>query len=912
MSDPFQPIPMEKLAAWIFDELEHRQSIFGIPRALFFTPGAADLFASPLYGRRLETPFGVAAGPHSQMAQNIVVAWLCGARFIELKTVQTLDELEISKPCIDLHDEGYNVEWSQELKIHESFDEYVRAWVLVHALHRKLGWPGRSPGAVFNMSVGYNMDGLLKPNMQWYLRSMRDASERKNLHVRTVRTYVPDLAEEDVPALVSDNVTLSTMHGCPPAEIEKICACLISEWGLHTNVKLNPTLLGPQRLREILNDRLGFHDVVVPDEAFEHDLRYGDAVPMLRRLAETARARGVEFGVKLTNTLEVENFRDVFAKKERMMYLSGRALHPVTVNVAAKLAAEFDGRLPMSFSAGADAFNVADLLRCGMKTVTVCSDILKSGGYLRIRQYIENTVAAMAAAPAKDLESFRSGALPYLRAYADRVPGDRRYHKDAVDLSRTKTARRLDLFDCIQAPCADECPINQKVPRYMNLVREGRYREAVDLTRDDNPLSAVLGRACNHLCENVCVRSHLDEPLAIREIKRFIMDQEKKPQYRNPAAANGVRVAVIGGGPCGLSASYFLAQAGFGVTVFETRPYAGGMVAGTIPVYRAGQEVFEQDLEIIRHLGVEIRYDQKSGRDYTLARLREGGYRHIVIAAGAQRGKRLGVEGDDRDGVLDALTFLRDAREGHPPPLGARVGVVGGGDVAMDCARTAWRLGRRVTVIYRRTRAQMPADPEEIEGLLEEGIEVIELAKPLRVLAEGGKVTALECRKMKLGEKDASGRRRPLDIPDSEFVVPLDTLIPAISQEPDLGFLGGEPIRLTEDGFIATDPLTLATSIANVYAGGDVAAGGPQSIVKALGDGQRIAATIVAKEGLSRGVNLGAKVSPPGTSADFDLVDLLRRRAHRVYRVPVPHLSASERKHFREILQTYSEEQAKA
>jgi NADPH-dependent glutamate synthase beta subunit-like oxidoreductase len=984
MSDKFQPITMEQLAAWVFTELETRGSIFGVPRELFFVPKPADEFATSVYGQRLETPFGVAAGPHSQMAQNIIVAWLCGARFIELKTVQTLDEIEVSKPCIDMQDEGYNVEWSQELKVRQSFDEYVRAWVLIHALHRKLGFPGEIPGVIFNASVGYNMEGLLKPNMQGYLKSVKDASELVRPYVGIVAKYFPEIGGVAVSDRLADNVTLSTMHGCPPDEIEKIAAYLIGEWGFHTNVKLNPTLLGPERLRQILNKQLGYADVVVPDSAFGHDLKYADAVPMLKRLRDAAKVRQVQFGVKLSNTLEVQNHRDAFAKKEKMMYMSGRALHAVTVNLAAKLADEFKGGLMMSFSAGADAFNAAHLLRCGMKTVTVCSDILKTGGYLRLRQYVENTAEAMKAARAADLPDFvckearrietfgrefeamlfdalkgreavaankvackniarcliqlpatsrvssvvrgwaaeqsltehadelmrcvtEACARINLEQYGEVVLAERTLMKRSFERERTKTSRPLGLFDCIMAPCTDECPVNQKVPQYMNLVRQGKLQEAIEVTRSDNPLPSILGRACNHLCEEVCVRTHLDEPLAIREMKRFIMEQEKKPHYRTKASAARKKVAVIGGGPCGLSVAYFLAQAGYGVTIFEARPYVGGMVSGTIPAYRAAQAIVDQDLKIIRDLGVEILCNQKAGKDFTVESLRKQGFEQLVVGVGAQQGKKLGVEGDEVEGVLDALEFLRSVKEGKPMLLGERVGVIGGGDVAMDCARSAWRLkSGKVSVIYRRSIDQMPAAREEVEDVIAEGIEIVELAKPLKVISKRGKMTGLECLRVTLGEKDSSGRRRPVDIPTTEFVIPLDTLIVAVSQAPDLGFLADQKPELTAAGYLKIDPATMETSIPGVYAGGDIALNGPESIVKALGDGRKIAESIRRKEG-----SLRVAEEKAGIFADADAVDLLRRKSHRKFRVSIPHLPPAGRNNFDEVIMTMTEDSAR-
>ncbi|MFC1796448.1 hypothetical protein ACFL1V_05065, partial [Pseudomonadota bacterium] len=319
MSDLFQPIASEQLIEWIFTELECRDSIFGIPRRHFFVPSEDDPFRTTAFGHLLETPFGPAAGPHSQMAQNIVAAWLCGARYIELKTVQTLDVLNVSKPCIDMEDEGYNVEWSQELRIHQSFEEYLRAWVLIHALHHKLGFPGDRPGMVFNLSVGYDLAGIQQANMQWFLDQVRDSSAYKNSLVEQVAGFHPGVSALDIPDCLSDSVTLSTMHGCPPGEIEAICRYLMQERGLHTYVKCNPTLLGPERVRTILNDDLDYSDVVVPDAAFQHDLKYEDALPLLNKLRATARDCGLEFGVKLSNTLEVENFRPVFSKSEQVV-----------------------------------------------------------------------------------------------------------------------------------------------------------------------------------------------------------------------------------------------------------------------------------------------------------------------------------------------------------------------------------------------------------------------------------------------------------------------------------------------------------------------------------------------------------------------------------------------------------------
>lgn len=923
MSDRFHPISMEQLTDWVFTELEQKGSLFNVPRPAFFVPRPDHRFRLSQYGVELETPFGVAAGPHTQMAQNIVTAWLVGARLIELKTIQTLDELDVNKPCIDVTDEGYNVEWSQELNVHESFDEYLRAWVLIHALHHKLGWPGALPGMVFNMSVGYNLEGIRRPNVQWYLDAMADASAHLPAYVDIVARRYPAVRDLDIPSRLSDTVTLSTMHGCPPDEIEKISLYLIEERGLHTSVKCNPTLLGATRVRGIVNHDLGFVDVPIPDEAFAHDLKWADAVPMFRNLRQAADARGLVFGLKLTNTLEVDNWRTVFKRDDRM-YLSGRPLHAVTTNLAAVIVEELGGDLPISFAGGADCFNVADLLASGMRTITVSSDLLKSGGYLRMLQYPEKVDAAFDEVGASDTADFiRRTALGHgfegdradlrlcarfnLRRYADQVRGDWRYRKDSFRSDRSKTPRLLGSFDCIAAPCLDECPVDQQVPRYMAAVRSGDVREAVRITRLDNPLPTVLGRVCDHLCENTCIRTHLDQPLAIRQIKRFIMEQEQEglatPLPADPGKDG--RVAIIGAGPAGLAAAEWLARAGIGVTIFEAHPYAGGMVGGAIPSYRLPQAQIDQDLAVLERLGVEIRYGQRAGVDVMLDDLRGDGFATVFIAVGAQRAKTLGFAGEDTPAVIDGVTFLRSVREGRPMPIGARVGVVGAGDTAMDCVRSARRVGAEsVSLVYRRTVDQMPADPEEIHAIREEGIQIVELARPVGLRVEDGRLIALACTRTEYrGKRDASGRKVPEDVAGSEFEIGLDTLILAISQHAVLDFFGDRAPDLTQAGYIAVDPETFETSVPGVYAGGDVADRGPASIVKAAADGKRVAAAIAAA--LGRGTPQRAE-----TRAAPDVQALVVRRARREYRVPIQVSPLDRREGFEETVLGYSAEEA--
>ncbi len=914
MSELFRTIAAEQLVAWIFSELDHRDAILGIARQHFFVPSPGAPYRTSAFGQPLETPFGPAAGPHTQMAQNIVAAWLCGARYIELKTVQTLDELDVSKPCIDMQDEGYNVEWSQELKVYESFDEYLRAWILIHALHRKLGFPGDSPGIVFNMSVGYDLAGIQKPNMQWFLDQMADCSDYKHRLIDEVARFYPPIRDIEIPDLISNNVTLSTMHGCPPEEVEDICAYLLGKRGLHTLVKLNPTLIGPERLRAILHDDLGYADVIVPDLAFDHDLKFADAVPMLSRLRDIAAGQGLEFGVKLTNTLEVENTRAVFDASEKMSYLSGRPLHAISVSLAHEIRNAIGSDLVMSFSAGANCFNATSLLAAGMQTVTACSDLLKTGGYLRLLDYIESLDVALTSAGVDSIDKYilatagggdiANAARDNLRRYAQLARNDAAYRKGPAQASHTKTQRALGLFDCIAAPCVDECPLHQKVPQYMSAVRNGQYDEARKIIDADNPLPCVLGRICDHQCEQVCVRYQLDEPVAIRDIKRFVTDRAPAANIPASTPSTSRRVAILGAGPGGMAAGLELARGGCSVEIFEQQAYAGGMVGGVVPEYRLPQAVFDRDFRALTDLGVKIHYQRRAGSDITLSALREDGFDAVVIAVGAQLGRRLGLDGEDSDGVVDALYFLRRSREKSPVDIGRRVGVIGAGDTAMDCARTASRYpGTEVTLVYRRSIDQMPADPEEIEQLLEEGVNVVELAKPVQVIAEDGKLRGLRCRRTTYsGDRDASGRKIPHEVPESDFEIPFDTLILAISQRALLDFFDDEPVAVNKDGYIETDPDTFETSVPCIYAGGDVANNGPASIVKAAAAGKAIANQIL---GRAAAANHETKTALP------DLIPLLRRRSHREHRVRAETTPVAARDRNTEVMLTYSERQAR-
>ncbi|HAF70964.1 MAG: Selenate reductase YgfK [Acetothermia bacterium 64_32] len=894
MSDLMRPQPFEVLLEWILGEYKARGEIFGIPKELFWRPRPNPPFGTELFGEPLGTPIGPAAGPHTQLAQNIVSAWLCGGRFIELKTVQVLDELEIPRPCIDMEDEGYNVEWSQELKLSQSAWEYIKAWVLVHVLPHILGWGDVPFDTQFNMSVGYDFKGITSPPMLRFMDRLADASSELAELRGILRERHPELAEVEIPERLTGSVTLSTMHGCPPDEIEGIARYLLEERGLHTFIKLNPTLLGKDEVLRILHDHLGFREIEIPDSVFEKDLEYDRAVELIKALKEVAEKRGLVFGVKLSNTLAMRNHKGVLPGEE--MYMSGRALYPVTMNLFWRLAQEFEGELFVSYAGGADALNVAEILSCGALPVTVASDLLKPGGYARFHQYLEEIEAEMDRRGARELSQLSEGALANLERAAKGALESPRYKKAYFRYGLPKTSRGLPPFDCIAAPCVEECGVRQDVPEYIWWIGKGDPARALEAILARNPLPGVTGYVCTQLCKTRCTRNSYEAPVAIRALKRFAFAHGTSPEpVKSPPT--GKRVAIVGAGPAGLSAAYFLARSGVSVTIYEAKDRPGGMMH-LVPPFRLPDEVIRADVERILALGVDLRLSQPV--TIPPEELLREGYDAVFIACGTQEEVPLHIEGIEGAGVWSGLELLEEVRAGARPALGRKVVVIGGGDTAMDAARAARRLGGEVIVAYRRSRAEMPASQEELSGALEEGVRLLELVSPMRVLREDGRVVGVELVRNELGEPGPDGRRRPVPIQGSEFVLPADSLVVAIGQRADLAFLSGSKvdIRRVEAGAGRLAP--------RIYAGGDVTPG-PHSIIAACGDGLR-AAQAICRE---LGVPFREPDPPRPELSRADIVGIKRMRARREPPRGLKTLPPQLRTGFQLIEDTYTEEEAK-
>ena len=825
MSDIMRPMPFGQLMEWALEEYAKSGSIFGVANPLKRTNGQA----LPIFDEKIEAPFGPAAGPHTQLAQNIIAAYAAGARFFELKTVQLMDGPElaacVNKPCITAGDECYNCEWSTELYVSQAYAEYVKAWVACKLLAREYGL-GDPDAFVFNMSVGYDLAGIKSEKIDAYIDGMKEAKDTDAFRecIEWARAHTSRFRNVDeayvlgIPSRISCSITESTLHGCPPDEIERIATYLITEKHLNTYIKLNPTLLGYEYARERL-DSLGFDYVHFDDRHFREDLQWKDAVPMLERLTALAKEKGLEFGVKLTNTFPVDVTQGELPSEE--MYMAGRALFPLTIHLAARISETFGGRLRISYSGGADINNIVDLFNAGIWPITMATTILKPGGYRRMIQIAERLADCGS-------EPFRGVNIQTVKALDEGVSASGLYQKPVKPMPDRKTGKALPLFDCFTAPCRDGCPIGQDIPAYLQAMLEEEPEKALRIILERNPLPFITGTICPHHCGDKCMRNYYEETLHIRQTKLEAAVQafdRVLPTLRPEETKSGKKAAVIGAGPAGLAAAAFLSRAGIPVTVFERKDRPGGVVAHVIPGFRIGAEAIEKDIALCKAYGAEI----VCGREIrSIDEMKAEGYTDVIIAVGAWKHGRNPLKSGE---CLDALAFLEKLKaDPESVHAGRDVVVLGGGNTAMDTARAARRLpgSPNVRLVYRRTRRYMPADEEELQMALEDGVEFMELLAP-EELKDG----QLVCHVMELGAPDKSGRRSPVDTGEVRQI-PADTVIAAVGERVDAALFEGAGCQVSEKGLPVTDA-GMRTSVEGIYAIGD-ARRGPATVVEGIAD----------------------------------------------------------------------------
>lgn len=833
MSDIMTPIAFDKLVDWIIEEHKKYGTVFGEKRAYV----ADSKYNRTIFGRDLETPIGPAAGPNTQLTQNIVAAYYTGSRFFELKTVQVMDGAELSacvnKPCIKADDECYNCEWSTELYVPQAMEEYIKAWFLLKVFSKEFGL-GSPDGFQFNISVGYDLEGIKSEKIDNFLNTMQNAADSEVF--KNCKQYLLDhvdkfekVTKEDIEAIQSEicnSVTISTLHGCPPQEIEKIAMHLITEKGYHTFIKCNPTLLGYKFARNRM-DQMGYDYVAFGDFHFLDDLQYEDAIPMLTRLMKVCEERNLEFGVKITNTFPVDVKQNELPSEE--MYMSGKSLYPLSIALAAKLAEEFDGKLRISYSGGADANNIEGIVNAGIWPVTVATTLLKPGGYLRTIQ--------MAELVEQEGVVFEGIDVDAAKKLSEDAVTDPHHVKAIKPLPSRKMDQEVPLIDCFVAPCKDGCPIHQDITTYLQLVNAGKYEEAMEVITEKNPLPFITGTICAHNCMNKCTRNFYDEPVHIRNMK-LVAAENGYEAWLNKVAAPAVtegKAAVVGGGPAGMAAAYFLRRGGMDVTIFEKEKALGGVVRNVIPGFRIADEAIEKDAKILEKMGVKTVFNTEVA---DVKELKAQGYENVVLATGASVPGSLKLEAGE---TVNALEFLAQfkALDGNVD-LGKNVVVIGGGNTAMDTARAAKRTNgvEKVSLVYRRTKRYMPADAEELEMAIEDGVEFRELLAPVKL--EGGK---LVCKVMQLGDLDASGRRGVVETGELAEVE-ADTVIVAVGEKVPTAFYQANGINVSERGKALVNEETLETNVEGVYVVGD-GLGGPATVVEGIRDGLKAAEAII-------------------------------------------------------------------
>ena len=837
MSDIMTCMPFGQLMDWVLQEKKGQDTVFGVHRPYTADP-KNDM---TIFTRNLETPVGPAAGPHTQLAQNIIASYYAGARFFELKTVQKMDGAELSacvnKPCILADDEGYNCEWSTELTVPDAMGEYIKAWFILHVIAKEFGL-GAQDGFQFNISVGYDLAGIKGDKVNTFIDGMMEAKD--TVIFQECRKWLLDNADkfqnftrediEAIPSNVCNSATISTLHGCPPQEIESIANYLLTEKHLNTFVKCNPTLLGYDFARKTM-DEMGYDYMVFGDFHFRDDLQYEDAVPMLTRLMKLSEGLGLEFGVKITNTFPVDVTRNELPSEE--MYMSGKALFPLSISLAAKLSAEFAGKLRISYSGGADYYNIDKIVGCGIWPVTMATTLLKTGGYQRFTQVVDKVEGICP----KKWEGIDVDALKKLAA--DAIT-DGHHVKNIKPVPNRKSTKEVPLLDCFYAPCSEGCPIHQDIPQYVALTGEGKYKEALEVILEKNALPFITGTLCAHNCMTKCTRNFYEESVNIRGTKLTAAEHGYEQLIGEIRAGepNGKKVAVVGGGPAGIAAAYFLAREGAAVTIFEKEEKAGGVIRYVIPGFRIGDAAIDKDISFIQKMGVEIRTNTEIT---SVADLKAQGYDAVILAIGAGKPGTLKLEKGE---TVNALKFLRDfkANDGKLN-IGKNVVVIGGGNTAMDTARAAKRTEgvEHVYLVYRRTKRYMPAAEDELLEVLEEGVEFKELLSPVSL--DGGR---LLCKKMKLGQMDASGRAGVTETADV-VEVPADTVIVAVGEKIDTDFYTANQIAVDERGKAKVNDKTLETSVSGVYVAGD-GARGAATIVEGIRDAQLAVKDILGKE----------------------------------------------------------------
>ncbi len=809
MGDSLRPLSFEKLMAMLLEEYSAYGTVFGVKD--FYKAGRARL---PIFGMRIENPVGPGAGPATQMAQGIIVAYVSGARFIELKTVFP-ESGEGEKPSVSTDGCTYFSERPSELSIGEAFNEYVKAWYAIKLISTafELGVP---EGFVFNMSVGGSLEDLKSEKMNAFIEGLKSAEYTKvwrecenwaRAHMDELdgvdNTYISDISPN-----VSASVTFVPKPGLSAGEIEDCARYLIEEKRLHTFVRLDPGLLGYYTIRGIL-DINGYPDIEISKEKIEAEAAYDDIKPALLRLQSAADALRLEFGVKVCDGLLTEDSEEKAVSGGR---LTGRALFPIAFSLAEKIANDFGGGLRICFSGGADYYTATKLFNAGIWPITIVSDLIRPGGLKRLKQVAEDISKC-------DYAHFSGILTSDLPDIEKDVYSGGRYKNPG--LSKAKKAKvPIPYAYCFKAQCRAVCPLGQDIPLITRLIKNGKSLEALRVIFERNPMPFTVETLCPHPCVDACSRRFYECPLSIntenlKAAKNACFDLLDETELKSRA---GEPIAVVGCGPAGLATACFLARQGANVTVFDKEWRPGGAVTKYIPDFRISDADVEWDVTLIQALGI----DMELGEEVTsIKELREKGFEKVVLALGAGSQKPLKFAFGKNQPALAFLERFKREREALEEEIAGNVVVIGGGHSAVAAARCAKRLPSvdRVTLVFDKPESEMTASPSEIAALKKEGIFLSSSLIPGGV--RGG---YLLCHKSALGEPDEkTGIRHVLDTGEKDKV-PADLAINAVGEECD------SPL------FDEID--------AKVYLVGNANFGRTETLPEVIADAQRLAAKI--------------------------------------------------------------------
>ncbi len=816
MSDKIRPVPFDVLLERIILEYKYHGSIFSVNKSEFFFYG--DAKKAVFMGKEAESLLGISSGPNTTLVQGIVSSYLAGSRFFELKTVSA-GKSEVLRPSIDTSLASFNTDSSSDLDIKASCNEYIKAWVILHVLESVFKKKViKKPSFLFSPSVGYTYTDMKSDEMDNFISSLIDATgvaafyDYKDMALAMVMEGILDGTEwegekenviqtiKNISPNIASSFTYLPLSGMSESEIEKCSSYLLEKTDLC--LKLSPNFLGYDEVRKTLNT-LSYDEIVLEREYFEHGLDKESAVSLIKTLKKKAEENKRGFSIKVSNSLRVVN-KSIILQGENK-YLSGRALLPLALKMALHISRNFDGEINIAYAGGCDDYSFANLIKIGFSPVTLSSAVLVPGGITRLNglaKIADNTTeSGKGTIDLAELERFIEEVLKTGSIASKEFRGR----------NRTKINTPLSVFDCYVAPCVQSCPIHQMVPDYVALAAEGREAEALALIYMDNPLPNITGYICEHECENHCTRLSYEGPVKIRDIERKLAKQaepEFRKEFLKKESPTETKAAVIGAGPSGLAAAYFLSSAGFDTTLFEKEEKAGGIVRSAIPSFRIGEDALDRDIALIRDKGVSFEFGTKVSVDL----LRKKGFEYIFVAIGANKVKDTFIEGNTPR--LGALEFLKGVKEDKKFNLGKDVVVVGGGNTALDAARTA--LGQdgveSVTVLYRRSQDELLCNAEEYKKAKEEGVKFLFLA--LSVSSSDGTLTY---KVMKLGDRDSSGRRRAEETGKTKDIR-CSSLITAIGESLDPEVLKS---------------LRYDSSDSDVYVIGD-AQSGPSSVVRAI------------------------------------------------------------------------------